>query len=287
MRSLTSMTALCACATLRLKRAYKFTGKERDTESGLDSFGKRYYASTMGRWMSPDLVNVTEDRVVNPANTLNKYVYGGNNPLKYIDPDGQDITVFYDQGGVAGHAVLLAYDQQSGNSAVQSFGPANHDALTRVEEGLGMSVDGTDNYGFNNVTSADQLRQQYTSITIQTSPEETQAAIQYIRTHPDGKWSALGENCTTTCARILRKLQLYRYAPVSPNALFTTLADQYSKHSQFQWPNNVPRNGVDYGNPRPGYDPFDLLFLSMQKQLHEKVTTRICWTDENGKQVCQ
>ena len=33
---------------------YKFTGKERDTESGLDYFGARYYGSTMGRWMSPD-----------------------------------------------------------------------------------------------------------------------------------------------------------------------------------------------------------------------------------------
>jgi RHS repeat-associated protein len=34
--------------------AYKFTGKERDAESGLDYFGARYYGSSMGRWMSPD-----------------------------------------------------------------------------------------------------------------------------------------------------------------------------------------------------------------------------------------
>ena len=33
---------------------YKLTGKERDSESGLDNFGKRYNASTMGRFMSPD-----------------------------------------------------------------------------------------------------------------------------------------------------------------------------------------------------------------------------------------
>ena len=32
----------------------KFTGKERDAESGLDYFGARYNASTMGRFMSPD-----------------------------------------------------------------------------------------------------------------------------------------------------------------------------------------------------------------------------------------
>ncbi len=32
---------------------HHFTGKERDTESGLDNFGARYYGSTMGRFMSP------------------------------------------------------------------------------------------------------------------------------------------------------------------------------------------------------------------------------------------
>ena len=73
-----------------------FTGKERDAESGNDYFGARYYASSMGRWLSPDRLNLTDDRVVNPANTLNKYVYGGNNPLKYVDPDGKDITIFYE-----------------------------------------------------------------------------------------------------------------------------------------------------------------------------------------------
>jgi RHS repeat-associated protein len=31
-----------------------FTGKQRDTESNLDDFGARYYASTLGQWMSPD-----------------------------------------------------------------------------------------------------------------------------------------------------------------------------------------------------------------------------------------
>ena len=34
--------------------AFKFTGKERDAESGLDMFGARYYGSSMGRFMTPD-----------------------------------------------------------------------------------------------------------------------------------------------------------------------------------------------------------------------------------------
>ena len=33
---------------------YEFTGKERDTESGLDMFGARYYGSSLGRFMTPD-----------------------------------------------------------------------------------------------------------------------------------------------------------------------------------------------------------------------------------------
>jgi len=32
----------------------KFTGKEQDSESGLDNFGARYYGSSFGRFMTPD-----------------------------------------------------------------------------------------------------------------------------------------------------------------------------------------------------------------------------------------
>jgi RHS repeat-associated protein len=63
---------------------YKFTGKERDSESGLDYFGARYYAWTLGRFQSPDPV---PGKVINPQ-SWNRYTYFLNNPLFYIDPDG-------------------------------------------------------------------------------------------------------------------------------------------------------------------------------------------------------
>jgi RHS repeat-associated protein len=66
---------------------YKFTGKERDSESGLDNFGARYMASTMGRFMSADPFTVTPGRIVDPQQ-LNLYAYVRNNPLKHIDPTG-------------------------------------------------------------------------------------------------------------------------------------------------------------------------------------------------------
>jgi RHS repeat-associated protein len=70
---------------------HHFTGKERDTESGNDYFGARYYASSMGRWLSPDwsakVYPVPYAKLDNPQ-TLNLYAYVGNNPLNRFDPDG-------------------------------------------------------------------------------------------------------------------------------------------------------------------------------------------------------
>jgi RHS repeat-associated protein len=78
-----------------------FTGKERDTESGNDYFGARYYASTMGRMLSPDW-SETPDTVPyaefeNPQ-TLNLYSYGNNNPVTYNDPDGHSVRICTDNG---------------------------------------------------------------------------------------------------------------------------------------------------------------------------------------------
>jgi RHS repeat-associated protein len=80
------MTSFTVCATsVRLSRSH-FTGKERDTESGNDYFGARYYASSMGRFMSPDPMG---GHLEDPQ-TLNRYVYVRNNPLSLTDPTGLD-----------------------------------------------------------------------------------------------------------------------------------------------------------------------------------------------------
>jgi len=68
---------------------YKFTGKERDAESGLDYFGARYYASSVGRWMSPDPMQVSQKHLMYPQR-WNAYSYVRNQPLIAFDPDGLD-----------------------------------------------------------------------------------------------------------------------------------------------------------------------------------------------------
>jgi len=70
---------------------FLFTGKERDSESGNDYFDARYYASNMGRFMSPDW-SAKEDPVpyaqLDDPQSLNLYSYVRNNPLGKADPDG-------------------------------------------------------------------------------------------------------------------------------------------------------------------------------------------------------
>jgi RHS repeat-associated protein len=70
---------------------YKFTGTKRDSETGLDYFGARYYSTGLGRWVSADWsatpVPVPYADLEDPQ-TLNLYGYVRNAPTTNTDPDG-------------------------------------------------------------------------------------------------------------------------------------------------------------------------------------------------------
>jgi RHS repeat-associated protein len=71
------------------KDSYLFTGKPRDSESGLDYFGARYYSSSLSRFMSVD----PAPGFIADTRTLNPYIYAANNPLVYIDRDGEVVVI--------------------------------------------------------------------------------------------------------------------------------------------------------------------------------------------------
>jgi RHS repeat-associated protein len=68
--------------------AKKFTGKERDSETGLDYFGARYYGSKFGRFTTVDPTMNIKGSILNPQK-WNRYAYVLNSPMRFVDPDGR------------------------------------------------------------------------------------------------------------------------------------------------------------------------------------------------------
>ncbi len=74
-----------------------FTGKERDSESGLDHFDFRKYSSSLGRFMTPDPAGIFVADKSFPQ-SWNLYSYVRTNPLNFIDPNGLDCAYLNDSG---------------------------------------------------------------------------------------------------------------------------------------------------------------------------------------------
>lgn len=86
----TSYQAGRSVAEASLKR-YRYSGKERDEESGLYYHGARYYAPWIGRWTSCDPIGIVDG--------LDLYVYVSNNPVRLMDKSGHEGTPKNDATG--------------------------------------------------------------------------------------------------------------------------------------------------------------------------------------------
>src|SRR6185312_4080230 len=62
-------------------KRYRYTGMERDEESGLNYHGARYYAAWLGKWTAADALQGRS-----PGSS--PYSYASLNPLRYIDHTG-------------------------------------------------------------------------------------------------------------------------------------------------------------------------------------------------------
>ncbi|WP_340199982.1 SpvB/TcaC N-terminal domain-containing protein [Ascidiimonas sp. W6] len=61
-------------------KRYRFTGMERDEETGLEYHSARYYLPWLGRWLNTDPIGI--------ADGVNLYAYAGNNPVMHSDTSG-------------------------------------------------------------------------------------------------------------------------------------------------------------------------------------------------------
>jgi RHS repeat-associated protein len=89
-----------------------FTGQERDTETGLDYFGARYYRANVGRFTTVDPVLDQQTALADPQR-WNRYAYVTNNPLKYTDPDGKNPLLIAGGIGAAVYGGFAIYQNVS------------------------------------------------------------------------------------------------------------------------------------------------------------------------------
>jgi RHS repeat-associated protein len=262
----------------------KFTGKERDAETGLDHFLFRYNSSAQGRFTTPDPINLTAKRLLNPANTLNKYVYGGNNPLLYVDPTGRDITVFYRAPSGAwndfGHIMLAVTNQATGQVRFADYYNQN-----------GNTFSGP---GVMNQPTAERLKED-AALTIQTNPGVAQELINDIDTLTGNKstYVFVFHDCATVCADLLNLAGID--APslaASPTNIWSFLYSKYSSEAlnggQLKMGLYRYQPGQEFGSPMSafpnGTDPFsnlELLYM-LANQQNNQPPPRACVTTNDG-----
>jgi RHS repeat-associated protein len=123
----------------------KFTGKERDNETGLDYFGARYYSTSQGRFTSSDPL-LRSGRQVIPQ-SWNRYAYVLNNPLRHIDPDGLVDEDISEQGNQQRRQVIDIRDSKVINQRLSEIrrearplAPGEAPVPTKVEYIVGEQI---------------------------------------------------------------------------------------------------------------------------------------------------
>ncbi|OJV43322.1 MAG: hypothetical protein BGO25_08220 [Acidobacteriales bacterium 59-55] len=241
-----------------------FTGKERDSESGLDYFGARYYALSMGRFSSPDPVLSTPLHILNPQR-WNKYAYAINNPLSYTDPDGRDAVAvnFSKEIPIVGHQGIMSV-RADGTATYARFGPVGGSKPTG--EGLVQSFTLTTRVQFdaNGQPTANSLNALKTELStsdlspekgqgvgtirlnyFKTSDAETANLDQYIKQQQEAsdrgkspRYNVVTNNCTMFCQRglvaagVLNQNQA-NHGSLAPNGFWRQLIELQSRQPCF------------------------------------------------------
>ena len=152
------------CAAKR----YRYTGMERDDETGLEYHSARYYLPWLGRWLSSDPIGI--------GGGLNLYVYCKSNPISLVDLKGQQAKSWKDDLTLGERFALWVADKDTNQKmqTVANFSAGFGDVLSfgltdKVREAMGTnSVVDKDSASYNYGAAAGVVLQ--TAIAIATVP---------------------------------------------------------------------------------------------------------------------
>ncbi|MGA3093247.1 MAG: RHS repeat-associated core domain-containing protein [Terriglobales bacterium] len=272
----TVMTHSSVCSfRIALPSPYKFTGKERDTESGNDYFGARYYASTMGRFMTPDPSNLSVDFWL--PQTWNRYAYALNNPLAVVDRNG--LWPWY----IHNEIIDEAFPGLS-KSQLQSLKTASAD-VDKDQSPEGSYKHGMSNGDAVNTTTAPGDTSDYIHQNEQTA-EQIQAdwvASGHTGIAP-GAMTAFGNALHTVTDMTSPAHEGYQRWYGTWDYFGVTAAYHFLSESRIS---DARRNMAIAAARQTFMNTFGWMALQNATDgLTPKVTHKICYTDENGKQSC-
>lgn len=118
---------------------HRFTGKERDLESGLDFFQARYNSGALGRFSAVDPTVDVKASIPDPQR-WNRYAYTRNSPLKYLDPDGRAIT--YANRQLQTFFNFLSARNDDVRATLALYAGPDHPDLNISQANLGTDADG-------------------------------------------------------------------------------------------------------------------------------------------------
>jgi hypothetical protein len=169
------------------------------------------------------------------------------------------------------HFMLFANNPSTGESAMMSFGELDNSVSGGLLTATGTSMSATSTFDW--PQTADDLRQNYAALSIQTRPEEAQDVINCIKNFSPSSndYKLLSKNCATVCRDILKAIGLIPKAnrQIIPSSLWSSIYNQYSKNTFanrfLKGAGLVPQyTGRDYGNPRFGMNTFDFIMNQLK-----------------------
>ena len=225
----------------------RFTGKERDTESGLDYFGARYFSSAIGRFVTPDWAAAATEvpyADFGDPQSLNLYGYVRSNPLSQVDSDGHapDIAVI-ENGPTTSWQDRL--ETTNGN-------PVGHTAIAITGKGVySFGNDAPLGSSASNYVSKQAADRSTTIYIIRTTPEQDDAAAKYLSDKSGQKLGVAIDNCSSRSNGALDAAAIPKLSTPSCNSAHGGYAGNGCERSirhQHPWLGRRPRCscGGDY-----------------------------------------
>ena len=167
---------------------YTFSAKEKDSETGLSYFGSRYYSSDLSIWLSVDPMS---DKYPNESS----YVYCGDNPLVFFDPDGKEKLIWINK--LNNKFIASGAEKYQDDGAIHIFAHGS-------SRGLTVNING-ENQTVRTAKQLDNLLSQYSEIWQNRNEEvETVIVLHSCRT---------GEGDNSFAEKVSRELGVTVVAP--------------------------------------------------------------------------